>query len=561
MPIHLIDLMPVGVDEEIGLSRSKRTNDIVLTVTTPFGERRLDSPYDPKGEAQKLADQARGAGAVVLLGCGAGYVAHALMSEPALKQALIVTGSAAAASHTVKQLEKLDPLDAEVTVVTASRADDAWDEAVRGFVREHPEAALLIHPREWNAFPGLHGALAVRIRACGRRLGLQPSPQPRKVLLFATDGLMEPELEQALRAEGIEVVVEPPLTRKSLTADDALDFLETHRPDLVLSTNNQGSDTRGLLPEACDTLGIPWATWFLDDPRFILTPEEQDAIGRERWGFHWDANGEAGWRDMGFERSAALPLATDETRFYPREGDPALAGRVVFVGSPLFQRAPGYFASLAQDPVAEDVAEALREEILLNRCAPSLITVKRLLRELGEEGHFAAESLRRLPAFAVQMANRRYRADMLAALASLKPVVFGSGWEGLLPPDIELRGTIDYNRDLPALYSCDAVHLSLTNLQMRTCPNQRIFDAGACGGVVVQERLDDMGELFGDDVDTLLFSGLQELKEKLAWLAGDGAARKHYGERLRELVLEKHTVRHRVRSILQIIVTGANSGS
>ncbi len=551
MSIRLIDLFPAGKDEEISLSTSKNGQQI-LTVTTPFGDRKLDSPYNPAQEAEKLVSGIPAPDSCLVLGSGAGYLPEAIIKH-GIKKLLLVTGSPAAAAHTLKRLEPLDADSREITVIVTNRAETAWHDHITPFLSQSSATHLVTHPREWNAFPGLYGSLAVRFHHYHRKAGLTASPHVKRVLFFGEDGLLEPELKRAMMATGLDVVQLPLISQGLVSPEEAIRMLETHKPDLVMSTNNQGSDIRGILPEACGVEGVPWATWFLDDPRFILTPEEQDQVGQRRWGFHWDRNGSTSWRTMGFPNGHLLPLATELERFHPHTPDPSLAGRVVFVGSPIFQRATGYFAALMQDPVAEDIAEALMEEVLLTRHAPSEKAITSVLQDLDLESHFATETRRRLPAYVVQLANRRYRREMLTALAPLHPVVFGSGWEGLLPDTVELRGVADYNRDLPVIYSSDAVHLSLTNLQMRSHPNQRIFDAGACGGVVVMEHLEGAKELFPFNLESLLFSGRMEMLEKIEFLLKDSKARKEYGTMLHDHVCDNHTVKHRVQTILDIL--------
>jgi spore maturation protein CgeB len=355
----------------------------------------------------------------------------------------------------------------------------------------------------------------------------------------------------AFERQGLTVTAAPEVKSARLTASDAVELLDKHRPDLLFSTNGLGSDPHGILPETCEQLGAGWATWLLDDPRFLLTPEEAEGAGRNRVAFCWDRNGVEGWEALGFRHSEALPLATDARAFGAGSAMEELRGRVVFVGSPRFSSAEGFFHLLDSDEHAIHIADRLRGDVMRTRRPPSHKQVSEAVESLGLEGHFEQETLRRLPAWIVQNANMGYRIRMLSALAPLSPIVYGDGWEGLLPDSVELRGLADYNRQLPDLYASDAVHLSLTNLQMRAWPNQRLFDVPAAGGLVICDRLEGLHELFGTAVDPLVFEDEHSLFTLAERLSDDPEERRALKGPMRERVLEQHTVDHRAATILE----------
>ncbi len=232
---------------------------------------------------------------------------------------------------------------------------------------------------------------------------------------------------------------------------------------------------------------------------------------------------------------------------------PELEGRLVFVGSPRFMRAAGYFVELDQNPQSAQVVESLGPLVRETRRAPEDEQVESAIESLGLADAFDAESRRRLPAYVVQQENLAYRIELLRAVADLEPVVYGNGWEKLAPEGVELRGAVDYYRDLPAIYRSDAVHLAPTNLQMRAYPNQRVFDAGACGGAVLVDELEGWTELFGDGLDGLVFGNLSDLKEKARELSENRLERRQMGEMLREKVVSEHTIAHRIDKILDVV--------
>lgn len=200
-------------------------------------------------------------------------------------------------------------------------------------------------------------------------------------------------------------------------------------------------------------------------------------------------------------RAHLLPLATDPDRFSPGGGDDELRGRVVFVGSPRFASASGFFAALDESRPAHEIAALLAAEIQRTRRPPSVDRVETLVAELDPERTLDPEARRRLPAFAVQQANLAYRVEMLNAIAQLRP-----------------------------------------------------FDAGACARVVLNDRLEALPDVFGDRLaGAIVFDDGGSLHELAGSLASNPARRRELGDALRETVLARHTIGHRVERMLATV--------
>lgn len=506
----------------------------------------LDSPYAPEREAVRAAAASEEGQRVLVLGAASGYLARELVHKRCAQ--IVVVGFCRAAIAQHRRI--LADTDCDVTLVVGRDIDRIWS-AVSVFLTQ--PTSVVLHPRVSRYYWPEVARLLLRVEQRAA-----PPPARRRddiehVMFFGAGGLMEKELLRGFFKLGIKTTVVPPLTERQIGADDAWRLLRQHDPDLVLSTNNQGADRRALFPEACELAGVPWATWYLDDPRFLAQADQLSGLARRSIAFCWDRNGDEAWRELGFANAAGLPLCTDPEQFTPGPGEATLEGRLVFVGGARFARARGYFLVLDDDPKAHAVVERLGPEVLAGRRAPGQERLAQVLEELGLQGHFDAQSRQRLPAFVVQEQSRIYRLNALRAVAALRPIVFGDGWQGTLPESVEIRPSVDYDRQLPAIYQSDAVHLSLTNLQMRSFPNQRPFDVGACGRMVLQDRLDGWHELFDGRLDPLIFDDREQLVARAADLLEDRNARHELGQLLRQQVLAKHTYEHRLRRILEVI--------
>jgi spore maturation protein CgeB len=565
MALQIVDLFPSEHVEQYELSvveqRENAAVERILRARREQGWTPLESGRSPAREAEKLLLRALSAAdedsqhSALVLGAGSGYVARRL-DQVGIRRALMVGGSRAAAErHAALGVQ----CECDATLVVGDDIERIWA-YVEAFARQGPFFVAL-HPRESRVDWGLFSALLMRLeRWRSTASGMarpsreaQRSAGVRRVLFFGAGGLMEKELLRVLARRDIAVELMPPIAERRMDAKAAWRLIEAARPDLVLSTNNQGLDPHGYLPQACALADATWATWYLDDPRFLLQAQQQAALGENALAFCWDNNGIDAWREIGQVHAYPLPLCTDPNQFFPGEGDASLAGRLVFVGSARFARAPGFFSMLDRDAKALEVLEALSATVLATRRAPSLRKLQTVLQDLGLVDHFDAESRRRLPAYVVQETSRQYRIDALRAVAELRPVVFGNGWEGLLPKTVELRPPVDYDKRLPTIYRSDALHLALTNLQMRSYPNQRPFDVGASGQAVLQDRLDGWQALFGRELEALVFDDLEQLRTRAEQLLEDAPQKAALAATLRERVLAEHTYDNRLDSLLEAV--------
>jgi len=552
--INFINQVPEGSFCEIREELARGGLLTAFSIKTKLGWNYVDSPYEPRGEAKRsIGDSLKVERPVILLGSGSGFFLRVLV-DLGIRNILILTGSRELAERNISRYEKrfgdLNPC--QITIIASNDPVSAW-QIISGWVKENKNPEVLVHPREIHVFRNLLLTIQIELLLFDADPKSATTKSPRKIVLVGNNGLFEHELVREFYRRGIEVTQEPRFAGKRITPSEALKWLRKMECDLVISTNNLGSDNDGVLPEVCLRLGIKWATWLLDDPEFLVGLEEREGVGKVRIGFCWDVNGEENWEKLGFMNKPALPLATDESLFNPGQGLENLEGRLVFVGSPRFASSMGYFSRLDTDPEARRIAEMLLEEVIQSRKTPLLDRLKILLREEGLENHFELDALYRFPAYIVQQANLAYRQQLLNSLADYNPVVYGEGWEGLLDQKIELRGSVDYYRELPKIYQSDAIHLSFTNLQMCYYPNQRPFDVGASGRVVLMDKLAGLEELFGEWINQLVFKNKTDLKQKIDYLIKSKPERQRLGQMLRKIVLEKHTIRHRVDNMFNYL--------
>ncbi|MBZ0263628.1 glycosyltransferase [bacterium] len=525
-----------------------RDGNRVLRVKTIDGWRYLDSLTNPQAEANVLVPEVIPT-ALLILGTGSGYILNEIRSKN-LQRVLAVTTHPIAFREAECRFEELEA--SKLTLSCSTNPDRFFKSEVLPLLQQYPDFLIVKHPREWQAFPNFFNRIELLLYLVKKKKDQKFRKELKRVLMVNNGNLFESELEQEFLRRGYEVLHMPARFGTKYLMDQSIQILEESKPSFVFSTNNLASDKTCIFPQICEKYGVSWGTWLLDDPRYILSTIEQQEPQRGRTAFCWDRNGVESWQEMGLGKAYPLPLCTDPNIFFPQDGIAELKDRVVFVGSPRFASSKGFFAALETKDSAYTIAEHIKTEILETRKTPSLARIEKFI-EQENFGDFRGEMLRRLPAFITQIVNEHYRLNLLLELEEYNPIVFGNGWDKLLPSSFDIRPSVDYYNNLPNIYASDAIHLSFTNMQMRAYPNQRVFDIGASGRFVLNDYLEGWEELFGNELNDLVYKTTDELKSKITFYLNHPEKRHELSNLLRQEVLEHHTIRHRVDRILEVL--------
>ena len=130
--------------------------------------------------------------------------------------------------------------------------------------------------------------------------------------------------------------------------------------------------------------------------------------------------------------------------------------------------------------------------------------------------------------------------------------VWGQGWSGLLPDGL-VAGEHLPNEQVRRAYGSAAIVLNdhWDDMRAQGIVSNRVYDALACGALVVSDHLPEIAERFGDAVVTYRTPG--ELHARIAELLADPAQRAERAAAGRATVLAQHTFRHRVDALLASI--------
>jgi hypothetical protein len=365
------------------------------------------------------------------------------------------------------------------------------------------------------------------------------------------------EVAEALRAEGFTVGTWEP---SRLAPEELARAARRWAPELVVSINHVHG-----LAEACRSLGIKLVIWEIDPATDRLRPSR---AGASTFVFTWRRAQVSPWRAAGFSQTEHLPLAADTERRRPvsLEGEEAARYRspLAFVGSSMVEQGQRFREQLLADWVLwrggspmEAVQEggALLEQILdAHRDDYSVCRVEELVGDVM--GDFAramrVQGNDPVPLIA-EMVGADKRITWVANLGQVGATVWGDeGWQFVQQYGVRWMGPSGHREELNKVYCGAGINLDIGRIYQSDIITMRVFDVMACGGFVLAEDSDHLEELFTPGVELDCYRGLEQLLEKVEHYLEHPDEAAAIAARGLEAVRADHTIRGRVRHMLQL---------
>ena len=325
-----------------------------------------------------------------------------------------------------------------------------------------------------------------------------------------------------------------------------LSLLVEARPDFLLAINHLGFDEEGKLTGLLTELKLPFASWYVDSPTYILYGGEVNCSPYCAV-FCWERSYLGPVEEMGFHSPTFLPLATDPEVFSPG-GNPVngrFASSLAFVGDSM-ETAQKKWGKKLSNGARKEIASISAEKMQIDRkkeileCFPSLA------------GHAPCNRSRLdIEAALIWKATQGYRLKLATSLIPLGLVIYGdAGWSRLIGKRGILRKQVDYFLELPDVYRGTEVNINCTSFQMKTAVNQRVFDVPACGGFLLSDYQEDMDRFFEVGKEAICFRTTEEAVSLAAYYLGKDTERRKIAEAARRRVLAEHTYARRMASLV-----------
>ena len=156
------------------------------------------------------------------------------------------------------------------------------------------------------------------------------------------------------------------------------------------------------------------------------------------------------------------------------------------------------------------------------------------------------------------------RARTLQALSEYRLGIWGGHWRRrkvspFLRRSIARSGK---NRNVGGLtlakvIASSRISLNFFRKENRDTHNHRTFELPACGGFMLSQRSEELGELFAEGKEFVGFDSAEEMADKIQYyLKHDESREKIARAGYQRLKREKYTIRDRVKTMLEIIETG-----
>lgn len=154
------------------------------------------------------------------------------------------------------------------------------------------------------------------------------------------------------------------------------------------------------------------------------------------------------------------------------------------------------------------------------------------------------------------MSEGFYRALIVDSVTDYGLKVWGHGWEehfGYFPRLREVwQGRSASLDEVNIINQVSQIVLSITHPQTFTAMQQRTFEIAASGGFQLADRRTEIDRLFpGGEV--VQFSSRDELREMVRYYLDHPKERNDLAATAREIVLDRHTFKHRVQTMLELV--------
>lgn len=296
--------------------------------------------------------------------------------------------------------------------------------------------------------------------------------------------------------------------------------------------------------------GVARAVWYYDNPETLLSGRENECYDLA---LAFDRSQLEVLRPIWGENARFLSPATTFDNFQPPGAFSYPIRPVAYVG------ATGYRLSL---PYLEQNA-SLAPHVL--RMARSVVQEHlggdptSMINELYEKGKsFDPAQTPTFQWLLRQLAASEVRKIFLSAAAPYGLTIFGDAiwkkpeWSGSLV-QCYAGTSLRYDVETPQLYAAAKINLSICHPQVGDGNPIRVYDVLACGGFLLGEYRPALEREFtiGQDLD--MFRTPDELARKIEFYLGNEALRRDIAAHGRQTVLQNHTYRNRISSILSFL--------
>lgn len=366
----------------------------------------------------------------------------------------------------------------------------------------------------------------------------------RKILFYQWGSLSEPGMEKVLKQNHVDYCVfAKKMEDYHADAEFAMEFLQVLHSEKVQAVFS--FNYFPLVSMLCEMNQIPYLSWIYDCPMYTLYSKtltnEMNCI------FCFDRSYSIYLQQMGARHCMHFPLAADAGRLVEICNSVSSSlgsldkGRnlpivdvqkkyscdISFVGN-LYNEKKNRFRNVKLSDYSrgylEGVIGAQLKVYGYNFIRETL--TEDIVKELTEAcqlqlGDMYYQDSVRMAADVIGMeVSARERENVLKVLGEFFDIDLYSGSKlpvSLQGLKIHEKGFADYEKEMPYIFHNSKINLNITSKTIESGVPLRVFDILSCGGFCLTNYQPEVAEYFVDGEDLVMYSGMEDLVEKVAY--------------------------------------------
>ncbi|MCR5507634.1 MAG: glycosyltransferase [Lachnospiraceae bacterium] len=387
-----------------------------------------------------------------------------------------------------------------------------------------------------------------------------------KIVLYKWGSNSETLLKKTLTESGHQIIECSTkckhYTRDLELAGELMNMVHGVGADAIISYNYFP-----IISMVCNTIGIPYYSWVYDSPHYTLFAKtvgyDCNHIGI------FDGAMVSYLNDIGIKSVMHLPLGSDWKEDIPVESE--YKCDISFVGS-LYSDTYNYYENISMPDTIRERADKYIEchRFIYDRDIPDTFFVN----DKNAKDTLLTDELRNILANAGLLPGEDYtedveyifRASVLEKKVTvderriLLEQVAGKGYDFRLYTGSDLstlpllkranRGYIDYNSIMPVVFRNSRINLNMTLRSIHTGIPLRALDIMGCGGFLLSNYQKELGEIFEDGKEVVMFRSVEDCIEKIDYYLEHEEERRQIAHNGKIAVGEKLGLKEQLNKLL-----------
>jgi len=554
----------ITVDNALVLSES-RTGLPVVKVRGEGGKWvTLHSMIDPEKESKIFAERISASDnqILVILGIGMGYHLFEIINRYNNCPVVVIERDESILDHFQSFYAGDERLNREDLIFISDEYSlEVIDKLTRFQIENEMKAFNVIeHVPSVRAFPTFYFDVKAKIESIGR-LDIGSKMNYRKfenektrILILHSKYYLLPEMVNSIKSLGHEHKVL--MVRSDSDGEGNTEIIEKiiaaiidFKPDFILTVNHLGFDREGILTDFFTVLKVPYASWYIDNPLFIMDVFKNQ-VSDYLTIFAWDRDYIDDLKAHGFKHVFYLPLATDPDIFNCSAGGQSEKNiyDIGFVGSSWVNSYNHCLDKIGHSRETLQLIDKLSDQYL-NSTEKNSEKIDFILTDAENSlyqfnlNHCRSEFL---PAVTWR-ATQKYRLSCIKEILPFTPRIHGDpGWKNILNRDNVVFPELNYYDELPQFINSCKINFNTTCQQMKTGINQRVFDVPATGSFLLTDYRSQIEEHFEVGKEVICYQDKDEINNLVSFYLKNDSAREKIVEKAFNRTCRDHTYKNRM---------------